>query len=342
MRIALLFNQPSVEADSSERDILVQTEAVGRALRRLGHEPKPLGCDLDLQSLRAHLHELRPAVAFNLVESLGGTDRLGPLVPLLLDSLAIPYTGSHSPALLQANSKTSAKRWLRAHQLPTPDWFDRETTAEEAGLAARTPFSPLRIVVKSVWEHASFSLDDEAVVEVDEPAVLDLVIRDRNRTQGWPYLAEAFVEGREFNLSLLAHPNPAPGLQRATLPDVLPPAEIDFSDFPPDKLRIVGQRAKWDEGSFEYHHTPRRFEFPPHDEALLDQLRDLASRCWALFGLRGYARVDFRVDPAGQPWILEVNTNPCLAPDAGFAAALEQAGIPFDVAIDRIVRDALP
>jgi D-alanine-D-alanine ligase len=122
---------------------------------------------------------------------------------------------------------------------------------------------------------------------------------------------------------------------------VLSPAEIVFEAYADAKPRVVGYRAKWDEASFEYHHTPRRFEFEPHDARLLAELKRLALECWTCFGLRGYARVDFRVDGEGRPWVLEVNTNPCLSPDAGFAAALERAGISFQDAIARILADAL-
>jgi D-alanine-D-alanine ligase len=139
------------------------------------------------------------------------------------------------------------------------------------------------------------------------------------------------VEGREFNLSVLAGPDG---------PEVLPAAEIDFSAFPPGKPRIVGQRAKWAEASFEFQKTPRRFDFTPGDASLLNQLRRLAREAWQLFALGGYARVDFRVDDAGQPWILEINANPCLSPDAGFAGALVQASIPFSQAVARILEDA--
>ena len=66
----------------------------------------------------------------------------------------------------------------------------------------------------------------------------------------------------------------------------------------------------------------------------------MSRRCWNLFGLRGYARVDFRLDHQGQPWVLEVNANPCLSPNAGFAAALEAAEIPFADALHRIMNDA--
>ena len=72
----------------------------------------------------------------------------------------------------------------------------------------------------------------------------------------------------------------------------------------------------------------------------MDELQSLARRCWEVFELRGYARVDFRVDADGQPWILEINANPGLSPDAGFAAAVTQAGLTFDAVVERILSDA--
>ena len=119
--------------------------------------------------------------------------------------------------------------------------------------------------------------------------ILDL-LRDRETETGRAYFAEEFIDGREFNVSLIG-----PG------PHVLPPAEIDFSTFPPDKERIVGHTAKCDQTSFEYQATERRlFEFPASDQRLLQRLSELAVECWRLFELRGYARVDFRIDSAQQ------------------------------------------
>ena len=68
-------------------------------------------------------------------------------------------------------------------------------------------------------------------------------------------------------------------------------------------------------------------------------MQDTAGRCWDIFNLRGYARVDFRVDNTGKPWVLEVNANPCLSPDGGFIAAAKQSGIDYNGVIERIVKD---
>ena len=108
-----------------------------------------------------------------------------------------------------------------------------------------------------------------------------------------------------------------------------------------DDPRIVDYQAKWDDQSFAYHHTSRTFDFPPDDQPLLNELARVARACWHVFGLAGYARIDFRLDKAGRPWILEVNANPCLSPDAGFAAAVDRARVGFDRAVERIVADAL-
>ena len=165
----------------------------------------------------------------------------------------------------------------------------------------------------------------------------------RRESLGGECFAEAYIEGREFNLSLLASEDlkggPVSVGRGKSCPEVLPPAEIRFDSYPSGKVRVVGYRSKWDEDSFEFTHTPRSFDFPDRDDALLADLKDLALRCWELFDLRGYARVDFRVDGAGRPWILEVNANPCLSPDAGFAAAAARAGLPFTEVLNRIIGD---
>jgi D-alanine-D-alanine ligase len=144
--------------------------------------------------------------------------------------------------------------------------------------------------------------------------------------------AERYIDGREFNLSVLA---------ASGAPEVLPPAEIEFVGYGEDKPRIVGYKAKWDDQAAEYHNTPRRFGFGKQDKSLLRSLKRITRRCWKLFGLRGYARVDYRVDRDGAPWILEINSNPCLSPDSGFTAATERAGLCYEEVIGRIIGDTL-
>lgn len=324
MRIAVAYNAPTQGAGPAETDVLQQVAAVESALARLGHEAVQMPCTLNLEALVAALDRERPALVFNLVEALAGTDRLAPLVPCLLDARGIPYTGTGSNALAATIDKVSVKSCLRAAGLPTPDWF-------VAPLPASADCSG-RFIVKARSEHASIGLGDDAVVDVAGPAQLACHIARKADAFGIAFFAERFIEGREFNIALLA--------DDASEVRVLPPAEIDFSAFAADKPRIVGHDAKWEPASFEYNATPRCFEFEASDAALLRELRELSRRVWALLGLRGYARVDLRVDDLGKPWILEVNPNPCIAPDAGFAAALEAAGLSFEEAVARMLQAA--
>ncbi|MCU0590017.1 MAG: GNAT family N-acetyltransferase [Desulfobacterales bacterium] len=332
MRITILHNEVASASTPDDRDVLIQAEAVRTALAALGHPVEILPCTLDLAQLRQRLEIGRPDLVFNLVESLAGTGRLIHLAPSLLDAMGLPYTGSCTESIQLTSHKILAKDRLRALGLPTPDWggpFPPDLPAV-SHIAAAAPGDAGRWIVKSLWEHASIGLDETSIVLCDRVDQMPATLRDRASGFGGACFAERFVEGREFNLSLLAG---------SRGPEVLRPAEILFEGYPPDALHIVGYRAKWDVGSYEYHHTPRRFDFPPADAALLGRLQVLALRCWQGFGLNGYARVDVRVDRDGNPWVLEVNTNPCLSPDAGFAAALEASGVRYPEAIERILAD---
>jgi D-alanine-D-alanine ligase len=331
MRVVVLYNELTPGSAEAERDVLAQRDHVAKALDHLGHETALAACSLDLQTVRRRLAELQPEAVFNLVESLGRTDRLMPLATMLLDAAGLAYTGSSTAAILATTNKLTAKEALCRAGLPTPEWTGPfpaqrgQTTDRDMWDGAQWPE---RVIIKPVWEHASVGIDDESVVDCRSSTLVREAFQKRAAALGKPCFLERYVDGREFNLSLLAG-------------RVLPPAEISFSSFPAGKTRIVGHRAKWDRDSFEYGNTPRRFEFSPADNRLVNQLEELARRCWELFGLQGYARVDFRVDADGRPWILEINVNPCLAPEAGFAAALHEAGIPFEDAIQKILDDAV-
>jgi D-alanine-D-alanine ligase len=316
-RIAILHNEVPADAPADERDVLVQVDAVCEVLRRQDIEPTVVGVNLELGRLAEHLRSLAPDLAINLVESLDGTGRLAHLVPALLERVGIAFTGADASAMLLSSNKVLAKRWLIAHGVPTPALLGADSSNSSTAKATW--------ILKSVWEDASVGLDDSCVVAGGATA-LALLAR-RNAPGGDDRFAELFVAGREFNVSLLSDGDKV---------QALPVAEIRFEDFPEDKPRIVGYRAKWQHDSFEYRNTVRRF-LPPGDEpALADRLRELSLRCWEIFGLRGYARVDFRVDDQGRPWVLEVNVNPCLSPDAGFVAALGEAGMTLDDAVSRI------
>ncbi|WP_425450234.1 D-alanine--D-alanine ligase family protein [Virgifigura deserti] len=320
-KVALLYGAVAADAAADEQDVLVEIEAVRQALVGLGYVPVAVPLSLDLEAARRRLLDLRPSFVFNLVESIDGQDRLLHLAPALLDSLGLPYTGSGTEAVFLTSNKLVAKRQLAAAGIDTPAWTDG--VPQDASPLFRGPY-----IVKSVWQHASIGLDTDSVVA--DSRKLSPLMRRRRRRFGGDWFAERFIDGREFNLALLAGPGGV---------ELLPPAEMRFVGFPPNKPRIIDYAAKWDPASFAYHNTVRSFDFPAADAALLRRLEAIAKACWHLFGLRGYARVDCRVDADGRPWVLEVNVNPCISPDAGFAAAAARAGLDLTATIRRILAD---
>jgi D-alanine-D-alanine ligase len=333
MRFAVVHNEVKPDALPDEADVLVQAKAVCCALEDNGDEAILIPCSLDLSQVKQKLEQAGPDMAVNLVESLDGQGRLIHLLPCLLDAMNLPYTGSGSMAMFLTSNKIAAKRHMRSLNLPTPPWI---------GPVPGDFFSPgpafseawgkeQKWLMKSVWEHASIGLDEHAAVSGKSSAQMMDLLALRRKQLGGDWFCEPYIDGREFNISILG---------RSDGPIVLPSAEIVFEGFPETRLKIVGYHAKWDPDSYEYHHTPRRFDFPDADGPLLLLLKETALKCWHCFGLNGYARVDFRVDASGRPWILEINANPCLSPDAGFAAAAARAGLRFSEAVYHIVADA--
>lgn len=324
MKIVLLHNAASESDGPDTPEVLAQVDAVEAALKTLGHSPRRLPCTLNLEVVEESLASDRPALVFNLVRSLAGSDRLAHLAAVLLDDLELPYTGAPAATLHLTCNKPRAKARMRAAGLPTPDWL---LPSSPPGWTLAPPY-----IIKAIWEHASLGLDDHAVITSGDGSTIREQIESRSRQLGQPCFAEQYIPGREFHLALIA---------AGEQPRVLPPAEIVFDSLPPDRPRIVGCGGSWQERTVADAALPRRFEFPAGDAPLLDWLKALAIRCWDLFALAGYAQVDVRVDERGQPWILEVNANPSLAPQGSFPLAAAQAGLPFAQALQWILEDAL-
>ncbi|MGD0168629.1 MAG: D-alanine--D-alanine ligase [Smithella sp.] len=324
-KIVILHSDISPDASEDELDCLQQTESIAGALRTLNYEAVLLPFELNLNNTITMLKSLKPYAVFNIVETL---DSLGSLIyfaPAILDILQLPYTGCPTEAVFQTSNKPLSKKIMHYAGIATPSWMDQE------GFGSRTDTADTYLI-KSSWEHASIGLDEDSLIPYinNENLLQEMNLRKENL--GGSCYAEAYIDGREFNVALISGRE---GIE------VLPIAEMIFQDYAPDKPKIVDYKAKWIADSFEYNNTIRKYDFPESDFDLISDLREIALRCWHLFSLRGYARVDFRVDKNSKPWVLEINSNPCLSPDAGFAAALQHANIKYQEAIGLIIENAL-
>ena len=117
---------------------------------------------------------------------------------------------------------------------------------------------------------------------------------------------------------------------------------MQFVDWAAGRPKIVGYAAKWDDDAKDSINTQRDFGWAKKEPDLYRAIGETAASAWNLFGLTGFSRVDFRVDPGGAPLILEINPNPCIEPNAGFAAAAGKAGMSYANLIGRILDAAKP
>lgn len=317
LRVVVLIPPQPPTARADLDDTYAQAAEVWQCLSGLGDEPVAAFFEPDHEATAAKLAALAPSLVFNLVEDLPeGPDQLH-LVTALLDRLGLRFTGASTAALAALADKTRMKAVLKNAGLPVAPGLDQGDQT--------TPY-----IVKSAIEHASIGIDASSVVFGRDAATA--LMTQQQAGHGGLWFAERYIDGREFNVSVL---------QTVDGPLLLPVAEILFTDHADGRAKIVGYAEKWQEQSDAYAATPRVFPNDADDEPLLAELRRLALQAWHVFGLTGYARVDFRVDGAGNPFILEINANPCLAADAGFCAAGAQIGMSQTDVIAHIVTSAL-
>jgi D-alanine-D-alanine ligase len=313
---------PVIHAGSDDRpdeaDTAFAAWSVASALNKLGYQSEVVQLGLDLTPLQS-LKERQPLAVFNLVDAINGDDRLVGIVPTVLEHLELPFTGAGSEAFANTRSKCLSKEILRTAGVPSAGW-----SADGSGCDPS-----LQYIVKSDALHGSLGMDEKSVVGGAEAAA---EIASRTARFGGQFFCEQFIEGREFNVAMMGHGDQA---------RCLPIQEIDFTGFPEDRPRIVDYGAKWDGDDAAYHTTKRRFGLEQSEPALAERLQRISMQAWQALFLNGYARVDFRVDAAGNPYVLEVNVNPAIAPDAGFPAAALEEGVAYDQMVETLLQLSL-
>jgi D-alanine-D-alanine ligase len=326
MRVLILYNEPVLAEDhpdaEAERHVCCTVEAVSRALTEAGCSVACLGGSRDPAVLVAGLRRERPDVVFNLFEGTADQPDNETYVAGLLQWLRLPFTGSPAETLALARNKPRTKCLLRGAGLPTPDFLVVERLPTPSCLL------PWPVIVKPGAQDASVGLDQGSVVT--DPYQLERRVALLLERYGPPVLVEEFIDGRELIVGLIEKPELA----------TLPVGEILFADRGPGCWPIVTYAAKWEPASRECQATPPRYPADLPGE-LADRLGELAVRAFRLLGCRDYARVDFRLSNSAEPYILEVNPNPDLSPDAGLAAALQAAAIAYERFAVQLVENAL-
>ena len=292
----------AVGGDSAEREISLRSgRAVARALDELA---------LDYLWLDGAESVIEAALAgridrvLNILHGRGGEDGC---LQGAMKILNVPITGSSMSGSAIAMDKLQTKRLWRACDLPTPDWRVADSANQADAILQDLP-APL--FVKPVREGSSVGMT--RVLKNDQlPAAIARAL-EHDRLA----LVEHLVEGAEYTVALL-NDQPLPLIRIET------PRE--FYDYD----------AKYEAGDTQYH-CPCGLD-AEHER----KLQDLATRAFEVLGCKGWGRVDFMLDQAGQPWLLEANTVPGMTSQSLVPMAAKAAGISFAQLVERILQTSL-
>ncbi len=327
LRVLVLMHQALVPPSSlegcSEKEIeewRMEFDVLA-ALGRLGHEVIPLGVDNELGPVRRALKEHEPHIVFNLVMHFHDAGVYDSAVVSWLELMKVPYTGCNPRGLLLAGDKALSKKIMGYHRIRAPRFavYRQGRTVKRDPKKLRYP-----LIVKSQSEHSSTGISQASIVQ-DLPSLAERV-EFIHRNVGTGAIAEEFIEGRELTIGIL-------GNQRLT---PLPVWEMTFGNLPPGAPTIATARVKW---NLDYQ---RQIQLETHAAQDLpsgeaQSIARLGKRVYRALDLSGFARVDLRLDAAGQVWVLEANPNPDLSAAEDFARSARQAGLEYDALIQRLL-----
>jgi len=324
-RSQVVSANPAASVDLSEVGVLEERTHVAEALQKNGYKTSLFNMNSDIKRLIQFIEEKEPDLVFNLCESVGDESTHEMYVAGLYELLGVAYTGAGAFSLGTCQNKARTKQVLSFHKIRVPKFTLYKTANEVSEDEFDLKFP---VIVKPSLEDASVGIDNASVV--DNFAALRKRVRFIFQNFDQPALVEEYIEGRELNVAVIGNRRPI----------ILPISEIDFSGLPDSLPHIVTYAAKWMEGTDEYKGTVGvcPAQIPIEIER---QAKDIALQAYRLMGCRDYARVDMRLDKNNTLYVIEVNPNPDISDDAGFARSARAYGFSFDEIINKIVEYAL-
>ena len=318
--IVIIHNEIAQDAPEDVLDILRQSAWIAEVLREEGYQVRTLPFSIASIAAQAPAFQQDHSIIMNLVDASPHHEDLVYLVPGILASLQLPYTGCSLESLFLTTDKILTKRHLHAYGIATPQWLQPHTPTRQQ------QFTPGSWLVKPSSDDASQGIDEKSLVQATEIEQVLAEMDARQIRTGRPHYAEQYIEGREFTVCLYG---------AADNPVAMAPYEWVFEGFEERNLpKMFTFAAKWDDSCYAFDHIVARHSFGEEDKPLLGSLRELATSCWHACKLSGYARIDFRIDQSGKAWVLEANGNPSFY---GFFHSAAAMGIPFGKVVETIV-----
>ena len=328
LRVLCLMHHYLVPPDDAAGTDLTNVEwkaeyDVIRTLREMGHELRVLGVKDDLGAIRQAKDEFDPHIAFNLMEAFHEVGTFDMNVVSYLELLRLPYTGCNPRGMLLSRDKALSKKLLAYHRIPIPKFvvIKRHRAIRLSG-GLRFP-----AIVKSLTEESSSGIAQASVV--DDDAKLRERVTFIHESLGTDAIVEQFIDGREMYVGVI-------GNERL---EVFPVWEMDFTGMPEGVHRIATSRVKWSTGYQKKHGiTTSRADMP---KAKAEEIQNVAKRAYRALEMSGYARMDFRLDTAGNFFVLEANANPHIAEGEDLADSAKRGGLSYPDLLQRILNFGL-
>ena len=326
-KVAIIYNDPQSEGyqaigeSKAEIAVLDEVQAVNQALAELKYSSVLVPLHPPLEQAKKKLEALEVDVVFNLFEGFAGCPETEAEMASILTELKIPFTGSPASTLALCLDKVKTKEALTKASIQTPH-YQVLTPDNIDSFQLDYP-----CIVKPVAEDASHGLSEDSVVYHHNS--LESQVRKICGLFGGQSLVEEFVEGREFNTTVIGN-----GILR--VPAI---SEIIYT-LPPGKPKILTFAAKWQENSLYYNNTPVVCPAPISPEEK-ESIARIAIACFKLVGCKGYARVDLRQDEKDNLKVLEVNPNPDITPGSGAARHAVTGGMTYHQFIHELIDLAL-
>jgi D-alanine-D-alanine ligase len=336
-KVLICFNEPSKfydnylgkniseedeNVDLSEREFLNQITNIKKSLEKKYISVETLAVNSDIKTAMKKILNYSPDIIFNFVESIEGNSNYESYIAGLFDLLGIPYTGNGPIALGNCLVKSRTKQILQSHGIRTPKHYVTEINEVPDKMNFKLKFP---LILKLAREDASIGISEFSVVSSfnEMKDRLDYLYSSFHQE----VLIEEYIEGRELNVAILGD-------------KILPISEIRFDGLPEDLPKIVTYEAKWSPDSIYYKHTTPKCPAPLEDQLKL-KIEKMAQEAYDALECRDYARVDIRLNHKNIPYVIEVNPNPDISPDAGFVRSASHAGINYDELLFKISTFAL-
>jgi D-alanine-D-alanine ligase len=305
----------------AEWDSPVTIAAVEAALSKLGKVVRLEATEEFPERLRA----ARPDIVFNIAEGFHGVNRESH-VPAICEFFGIPYSGSDPFTLTLCLDKARAKETLSFHGIPTPKFAVVEKLSD---LDERTSDLELPLFIKPLHEGSSKGITDGNLCPDRDHLLRQTKFLLENYHQ--PVLVEQYLPGKEFTCGVLGNGDEA---------TVLPIVGMNFESLPNGALPIYSYDAKfvWDrpERPLEIFQCPARIS-----TQLQASIERVVLDAYRVLGCRDWARIDVRLDGAGNPNILEVNPLPGILPDPADNSCLPKAARAAGIGYDELIQSCL-